>query len=119
MAFFRSLYRTISVSRVRDFDRELETLEWMAMGTEQTEGVGDATTRRYMLRVKSLLSYAHKLRYTHFNAGATIKVRSDSASRGATLAKRIITPAEVALLNARARQHRNDERLSTRPARQL
>jgi hypothetical protein len=69
-------------------------------------------------RVKSLLGYAHKLGFP-FNAGATIEVRSDSASRGATLAKRIITPAEVALLNARARQHRNDERLSTRPARQL
>jgi hypothetical protein len=33
---FRSLYRTISVSRVRDFDRELKTLEWMAIGTEQS-----------------------------------------------------------------------------------
>jgi hypothetical protein len=32
---FRSLYRTISVSRVGDFDRELETLEGMAIGTGQ------------------------------------------------------------------------------------
>jgi integrase/recombinase XerD len=50
-----------------------------------------------VLRVKSLLGYAHRLGYTVFNAGATIKVRSDS-NRGATLAKRIITETEVALL---------------------
>jgi integrase len=41
---------------------------------------------------------AHKVGYTPFNAGAVIKVRSDSAHRGANLAKRIITETEVALL---------------------
>jgi site-specific recombinase XerD len=46
-----------------------------------TQGVGDATARQYVLRVKSLLGYAHKLGFAPFNAGA-----------------RIITPAEVALL---------------------
>jgi integrase/recombinase XerD len=51
-----------------------------------------------VLRVKSLIGYAHKLGYTFFTAGATIKVKSDAASRGATLAKRIITPIEVGLL---------------------
>jgi hypothetical protein len=35
-----------------------------------THGVGDATARQYVLRVKSLLGFAP------FNAGATIKVRS-------------------------------------------
>src|SRR5262245_37813453 len=44
---------------------------------------------------KSLLGYAHKLGFTPFNAGATIKVRSDSAHRGATLAKRIVSEVEV------------------------
>jgi integrase/recombinase XerD len=63
-----------------------------------THGVGDATARQYVLRVKSLLGYAHKLGYTLFNAGATIKVRSDSASRGANIAKRIVSPAEVGML---------------------
>jgi integrase/recombinase XerD len=63
-----------------------------------THGVGDATARQYVLRVKSLLGYAHKLGFAPFNAGATIKVRSDSAHRGANIAKRIITPAEVGLL---------------------
>ena len=45
-----------------------------------------------------MLSYAHKLGYTVFNAGTTVKVRSDSGNRGATLAKRIVTETEVALL---------------------
>jgi integrase/recombinase XerD len=63
-----------------------------------SHGVGQATARQYVLRAKSLIGYAHKVGYTVFNAGATIKVRSDSANRGATLAKRIVTPAEVALL---------------------
>jgi integrase/recombinase XerD len=63
-----------------------------------THGIGDATARQYVLRIKSLLGYAHKLGYTLYNAGATIKVRSDSASRGATLAKRIVSEVEVGLL---------------------
>ena len=46
-----------------------------------------------MLRIKSLLGYAHALGYTPFNAGATIKVRS-TGNRGATLAKRIISEVE-------------------------
>jgi integrase/recombinase XerD len=50
-----------------------------------------------VLRVKSLLSYASKLGYTTFNAGATIKVKSEGTHRGATLAKRIISETEVAL----------------------
>jgi integrase/recombinase XerD len=63
-----------------------------------SHGRSEATTRQYSLRVKSLLSYAHKLGYTPFNAGTTIKVRSDSGNRGATLAKRIVSPAEVGML---------------------
>ena len=50
-----------------------------------------------MLRVKSLLGYGHKLGYTAFNAGVTVKVRSDAATRGATLAKRIISEVEIGL----------------------
>jgi hypothetical protein len=45
-----------------------------------------------------LLGYAHKVGYTPFNAGAVITVKHDSASRGATLAKRIVTEMDVALL---------------------
>lgn len=62
-----------------------------------SKGVAVATARQYVLRVKSLLGYAHALGYTPFNAGARIRVRSDT-HRGATLAKRIITEVEVGLL---------------------
>jgi len=65
---------------------------------KHTQGVADTTARQYVLRIKSLLGYAHKLGFAPFNAGATIKVRSDAAHRGATLAKRIITEVEVGLL---------------------
>ena len=61
-------------------------------------GLSEASARQYVLRVKSLLGYAHELGYTQFNAGATIKVRSDAAHRGAALAKRIISEVEVGLL---------------------
>ena len=42
-----------------------------------TEGLSDATAQQYVLRVKSLLSYGHKLGYMPFNAGVTIKMRPD------------------------------------------
>ena len=60
--------------------------------------VADTTGGQYVLRVKSLLSYAHRLGYAPFNAGAAIRVRSDARNRGATLAKRIISEVDVALL---------------------
>ena len=63
-----------------------------------SSGHSDATARQYTLRIKSLLSYAHKVGYTPFNAGAVITIRSDAGNRGATLAKRIVTETEVALL---------------------
>lgn len=63
-----------------------------------TAGLAEASARQYVLRVKSLLGYANELGYTPFNAAVTIKVRSDAAHRGASLAKRIITEAEVGLL---------------------
>jgi len=59
--------------------------------------LSEASARQYVLRMKSLLGYAHALGYTPFNAGATIKVRS-AGNRGATLAKRIISEVEVSLL---------------------
>jgi len=56
---------------------------------------------------KSLLSYARELGYTRFNAGTTIKVRSDTGNRGAALAKRIISPTQVSLLIRAARTRRD------------
>jgi len=72
-----------------------------------SRGLSDATARQYVLRIKSLLGYAHKLGYTQFNAAATIKVRSDAKSRRASLAKRIITPTQVSLLIRAARSKRD------------
>ena len=66
--------------------------------TSMSAGLSEASARQYVLRVKSLLGYAQKLGYTQFNAGATIKVRSDTSNRGATLAKRIMSEVEVSLL---------------------
>jgi len=73
-----------------------------------TRDVSEATGRQYVLRVKSLLGYAHRLDYAPFNAGATIKVRSDARNRGATLAKRIIPEVEVRHLihGARTKRYR-------------
>jgi integrase/recombinase XerD len=72
-----------------------------------TDGVGETTGRQYVLRVKSLLSYAHRLGYAPFNAGTAIRVRSDARNRGATLAKRIISEVDVALLVRGARTKRD------------
>src|SRR5215831_5188218 len=66
-----------------------------------TQGVGKATRQQYILRTKSLLGYAHKVGYTPFNAGAVIKIKPDSAHRGATLAK-LATGSRVALSNSDA-----------------
>src|SRR5262247_659691 len=67
----------------------------------------EASARQYVLRVKSLLSYAQRVGYTPFNAGVVIKVRSDAAHRGANLAKRIITEVQVSLLSRAAPSKRD------------
>jgi integrase/recombinase XerD len=72
-----------------------------------SQGVAETTGRQYVLRVKSLLSYAHRLGYAQFNAGVAIRVRSDAHNRGATLAKRIISEVDVALLVRGARTKRD------------
>jgi integrase/recombinase XerD len=69
-----------------------------------TEGRSDATAQQYVLRVKSLLSYGHKLGYMPFNAGVTIKIRPDQ-SRG-QLTKRIMPEVDVKLLIRAARTRR-------------
>jgi integrase/recombinase XerD len=70
-----------------------------------TEGLSDATAQQYVLRVKSLLSYGHKLGYMPFNAGVTIKVKPDQ-SRG-QLAKRIMPEVDVKMLIRAARSPRD------------
>jgi integrase/recombinase XerD len=83
-----------------------------AMG-KVTGGLAETTARQYVLRIKSLLGYAHSLGYTPFNAGARIKVRSEGAQRGASLAKRIISETEVALLIRAAPSKRDRVLLET------
>jgi integrase/recombinase XerD len=66
-----------------------------------TASMADSSARQCTLRVKSLFTYAHKLGYTTFNAGAGIRVKSGNSSasnRGAELAKRIITEVQVSLM---------------------
>lgn len=70
-----------------------------------TAGVAHSTANQYVLQIKSLLSYAHKLGYTPFNAGVTIKVRPDQSR--ASLAKRIISEVEVGLLIREANSKRD------------
>ena len=53
------------------------------------------------------------LGYTPFNAGARIKVRSESLKRGASLAKRIVSEVEVGLLIRAARSKRDRVPLET------
>jgi site-specific recombinase XerD len=76
-----------------------------------TEGLSDATAQQYVLRVKSLLSYGHKLGYMAFNAGVTIKVRPNQSRGG--LAKRIMPEVDVKLLIRAARSRRDRVMLET------
>jgi hypothetical protein len=68
--------------------------------------IGGAMRSQYVLRAESLLGYPHKVGYTLFNAGATIKVRSE-VNRGAKLAKRIASEVEVGLLIRAASSERD------------
>ena len=81
--------------------------------TRVTAGIKPSSARQYVLRMKSLLGYAHSLGYTPFNAGARIKVKSEGAHRGAALAKRIVTEVEVARLIRGARTRRDRVLLET------
>jgi integrase/recombinase XerD len=96
--FLDALPMGLRAAKVEDVRDALEVV---------TRGLSDATAKQYTLRVKSLLSYAKELGYTPFNAGATIKVRSEAGNRGANLAKRIVTPAQIALLIRAARTKRD------------
>jgi integrase/recombinase XerD len=53
-----------------------------------------ASARQTMLRVKSLLSYGHRVGYLQFNAGAVLKAPGDTRS----VAQRIISEVEMGLL---------------------
>lgn len=68
-----------------------------------TANAAPSTVRQYTLRVKGLLSYAHKLGYSMFNAGAAIKApKADRA-----LVKRIVGELDVRDLIRAAGNPRN------------
>jgi site-specific recombinase XerD len=70
-----------------------------------TNGCAPSTAQQYTLRAKSLFGYAHRVGYTPFNAGAVIRIKK--ADRAGSLAKRIISETEVALLIRAARSKRD------------
>jgi integrase/recombinase XerD len=43
-----------------------------------TSGLAPSSARQVVLRVKSLLSYGHRLGYLPFNAGAVIRVHAEA-----------------------------------------
>lgn len=70
------------------------------------EGKAASTKAQYAQRAKSLLSYAHRLGYVLFNAGAAVRVKGGTVDR----AKRIASETEIALL-IRAAPSRRDRLL--------
>ena len=89
--------RTAAVEDVRDALKRV------------TEAVAPSTGRQYTARIKSLLSYAHRLGYTRFNAGTVIRLPGNvQGERSANIAKRSLGETEVALLlRAAASNSRN------------
>ena len=91
-------------------DREL-VASWVdGLTSEHSKRNFEATAQQYVLRIKSLLSYAHRLGYTRFNAGVVLKPWSTreiltrsrplelttlatTVGLGASLAVRLPTPA--------------------------
>lgn len=67
------------------------------------EGKAASSRAQYAQRAKSLLSYAHRLGYVRFNAGAAVRVKGGTVDR----AKRIASETEIALLIRAARNKRD------------
>jgi len=68
-----------------------------------TDGMAPSSKRQVFLRVKSLLSYGHRVGYLQFNAGAVIKAHAEARS----VAQRIVSEVEIGLL-VRAAPSRRD-----------
>jgi len=87
LRFLEFLPMGLRAAKVEDVRQALVTL---------IEGCSAGTGRQYSARVKAFLSYAHRLGYTMFNAGAIIRVKGPP--RGAEIAKRILPEVDVMLL---------------------
>jgi site-specific recombinase XerD len=83
--FLGALPCTLRQAKVEDVRRALTAI---------THGAALATTRQYVFRVKSLLSYGHKLGYLAFNAGVVLKVPPQVRA----LSKRLVDEVEVTLV---------------------
>jgi len=68
-----------------------------------TDGMAPSSKRQVFLRVKSLLSYGHRVGYLQFNAGVVIKAHAEARS----VAQRIVSEVEIGLL-VRAAPSRRD-----------
>jgi site-specific recombinase XerD len=62
--------------------------------TTITDGLAPSSARQVVLRVKSLLSYGHRVGYLQFNAGAVIKVQAEARA----VSQRIVSEVEIGLL---------------------
>ena len=71
--------------------------------TTITAELAPSSARQVVLRVKSLLSYGHRLGYLPFNAGAVIRVHAEARA----VSQRIVSEVEMGLL-VRAAPSRRD-----------
>jgi integrase/recombinase XerD len=83
--FLAALQAPMRRAPVEDLRRALETI---------TAKLSPSSARQVVLRVKSLLSYGHRVGYLQFNAGAVIKVHAEARA----VSQRIISEVEMGLL---------------------
>ena len=76
--FLAALGKPLRRATVEDVREALTTI---------TAELAASSARQAVLRVKSLLSYGHRLGYLQFNAGAVVKVHGEARS----VAKRIVS----------------------------
>src|SRR5215472_15872454 len=92
--FLAALVVPLRRATVEDVRQALETI---------TAELAPSSARQVVLRVKSLLSYGHRVGYLPFNAGAVIKAHAEARS----VAQRIVSEVEIGLL-VRAAPSRRD-----------
>jgi integrase/recombinase XerD len=92
--FLAALGAPMRRATVEDVRQALETI---------TAKLAPSSARQVVLRVKSLLSYGHRVGYLQFNAGAVIKAHAEARS----VSQRIISEVEIGLL-VRAAPSRRD-----------
>jgi integrase/recombinase XerD len=83
--FLAALALPLRRATVEDVRQALEAI---------TAGLAPSSVRQIVLRVKSLLSYGHRVGYLQFNAGAVIKAHAESRC----VARRIVSEVEIGLL---------------------